>query len=98
MDELNEAVPEDRKVNEKNALKPRKEVNEEKEIKVGKTDSESGNMIRDGKPEGFLYLDHWTVDLKFNLITDVHVTPENVYDSVPYLFQFVLSTVNQTAF
>ena len=42
-------------------------------------------MIRDGKPEGFFYLDHRTVDLKYNLITDVHVTPGNVHDSVPYL-------------
>ncbi|KWX80298.1 transposase [Paenibacillus riograndensis] len=42
-------------------------------------------MIRDGKPEGFFYLDHRTVDMKYNLITDVHVTPGNVHDSVPYL-------------
>ncbi len=42
-------------------------------------------MIRDGKPEGFFYLDHRTVDLKYNLITDVYVTPGNVHDSVPYL-------------
>lgn len=42
-------------------------------------------MIRDGKPEGFFYFDHRTVDLNFNLITNVHVTPGNVHDSVPYL-------------
>jgi hypothetical protein len=60
-------------------------VNEEKEIKVSKTDPDSGYMIRDGKPEGFFYLDHRTVDTKYNLITDVHVTPGNVHDSVPYL-------------
>ncbi|WP_318628094.1 IS1182 family transposase [Paenibacillus polymyxa] len=42
-------------------------------------------MVRDGKPEGFFYLDHRTVDMKYNLITDVHVTPGNVHDSVPYL-------------
>lgn len=58
---------------------------EKKEIKVSKTDPDSGYMIRDGKPEGFFYLDHRTVDLKYNLITDVHVTPGNVHDSVPYL-------------
>ena len=60
-------------------------MNEEKEIKVSKTDPDSGYMIRDGKPEGFFYLDHRTVDMKYNLITDVHVTPGNVHDSVPYL-------------
>ena len=58
---------------------------EEKEIKVSTTDPDSGYMIRDGKPEGFFYLDHRTVDLKYNLITDVHVTPGNVHDSIPYL-------------
>ncbi len=30
-------------------------------------------MVRDGKPEGFFYLDHRTVDMKYNVITDVHV-------------------------
>ncbi|MNN52820.1 hypothetical protein D3C81_1675400 [compost metagenome] len=69
----------------KKALKPREEVNEEKEIKVSKTDPDSGYMIRVGKPEGFFYLDHRTVDTKYNLITDVHVTPGNVHDSMPYL-------------
>lgn len=62
-------------------------MNEEKEIKVSKTDPDSGYMIRDGKPEGFFYLDHRTVDTKYNLITDVHVTPGNVHDSVPYLLR-----------
>jgi hypothetical protein len=30
-------------------------------------------MVREGKPEGFFYLDHRTVDGKHNLITDVYV-------------------------
>jgi hypothetical protein len=60
-------------------------VIEEKEVKVSTTDPDSGYMIRDGKPEGFFYLDHRTVDLKYNMITDVHITPGNVHDSVPYL-------------
>jgi len=42
-------------------------------------------MVREGKPEGFFYLDHRTVDHKFNIITDVFVTPGNVHDSVPYI-------------
>lgn len=60
-------------------------MTEEKEVKVSKTDPDSGYMIRDGKPEGFFYLDHRTVDTKYNVITDVHVTAGNVHDSVPYL-------------
>ncbi|MEC0311370.1 IS1182 family transposase [Paenibacillus lautus] len=85
MDELNGAVEADRKAHGKKPLEPREDVVEKKEIKVSKTDPDSGYMIRDGKPEGFFYLDHRTVDLKYNLITDVHVTPGNVHDSVPYL-------------
>ena len=42
-------------------------------------------MYREGKPEGFFYLDHRTVDYKFNLITDVYITPGNVHNSIPYI-------------
>ena len=42
-------------------------------------------MVRDGKPKGFYYLDHRTVDGTCNIITDVHITPGNVHDSKPYL-------------
>lgn len=58
---------------------------EEKEIKVSTTDPDSGYMYREGKPEGFHYLNHQTVDFKYNIITDVHITPGNVHDSQPYL-------------
>lgn len=58
---------------------------ETKEIKVSTTDSDSGYMYRDQKPEGFFYLDHRTVDHKYNIITDVFVTPGNVHDSMPYI-------------
>lgn len=60
-------------------------MNEDKEVKVSTTDPDSGYMVREGKPEGFFYLDHRTVDVKYNLITDVFVTAGNVHDSVPYL-------------
>ncbi len=60
-------------------------MNEDKEVKISTTDPESGYMVREGKPEGFFYLDHRTVDVKYNLITDVFVTAGNVHDSVPYL-------------
>jgi Transposase DDE domain len=42
-------------------------------------------MVREGKPEGFFYLDHRTVDGKHNFITDIHVTAGNDHDSRPYL-------------
>jgi len=56
-----------------------------REVKISTTDAESGYMYREGKPEGFFYLDHRTVDFKYNFITDVHITAGNVHDSVPYL-------------
>ena len=42
-------------------------------------------MVRDGKPKGFFYLDHRTVDGRFNIITDTYVTAANIHDSIPYL-------------
>ena len=83
--ELNEAVDADRAAHGKKPLKPKEDEPEAKEIKVSPVDPDSGYMIRDGKPKGFFYLDHRTVDSKNNLITDVYVTPGNVHDSVPYL-------------
>ena len=44
-------------------------------------------MVRDGKPKGFFYLDHRTVDGGHGLITDSHVTPGNVHDSIPCLLR-----------
>ncbi len=53
---------------------------------MSKTDPESGYfMSRDHNQEMFCYLDHRTIDMKYNIITDAHVTPGNVHDSVPYL-------------
>jgi hypothetical protein len=58
---------------------------ETRQIKVSRTDKDSGYMVRDGKPKGFFYLDHRSVDGRHAIITDTHVTPANVHDSVPYL-------------
>lgn len=58
---------------------------ETKKIKESTTDPESGFMHRDGKPQGFFYLDHRTVDAKANIITDVYVTPGNTNDVKPYI-------------
>ena len=54
-------------------------------IKRSTTDPDSGFMHRDGKPKGFFYLDHRTVDSRASIITDVFVTPGNVNDTVPYI-------------
>lgn len=85
IDELDRDVAEDRREHGKKELKVKPESDGQKEIKVSTTDPDSGYMVRDGKPKGFFYLDHRTVDGRHGLITDSHVTPGNVHDSIPYL-------------
>lgn len=85
LDALDQAVEEDRVARGKKPLSPRSSEPETREIKQSTTDPDSGYMVRDGKPKGFFYLDHRTVDGQCNIITDVHLTPGNVHDSLPYL-------------
>ncbi len=47
------------------------------------TDPESGQQCRDGKPDGFHYSEHRTVDSKNNVIVNVHIEPANVNDMSP---------------
>lgn len=83
--ELEEAIAEDRKAHGKKPLPPQAPVSETREVKQSTTDPDSGYMTREGKPQGFFYLDHRTTCGKHNLITDTHVTPANIHDSIPYL-------------
>jgi transposase len=83
--ELEAAINTDREEHGKKPLPVKEQEVPTKEIKVSTTDPESGFMVRDGKPTGFFYLDHRSVDSRHNLITDTFVTPANVHDSVPYL-------------
>lgn len=98
--DLNKAVNEDRAKHGKKPLsfeeKPVKTDDDDNEnyfddntptktVKKSTTDPESGFMHRDGKPKGFFYLDHRTVDSKHSIITDTYVTPGNVNDVKPYM-------------
>lgn len=85
LESLDASIEEDRAAHGKRPLKPSEPKPETREIKVSRTDRDSGYMVRDGKPKGFFYLDHRTVDGRHAIITDTHVTPANVHDSVPYL-------------
>lgn len=84
-DDLDAAIDSDRATHGKKPLKKRDRKPVEKETKVSRTDPEAGYMVRDGKPKGFFYLDHRTVDGKLAIITDTHATPANVHDSIVYL-------------
>jgi len=85
MKQLEEDIAKDREAHGKKPLKEKETQPETKETKVNTTDPDSGYLMREGKPEGFFYLDHRTVDSRHNIITDTFVTPGNVHDSIPYL-------------
>lgn len=86
-DELDAEVADERSKRGKKPLKPKDDEEDppKREVKSSTTDPESGYMHRDGKPKGFFYLDHRSVDGRHAIVTDVHVTAGNVHDSVPYL-------------
>lgn len=87
MEDLESAIDSDRRDHGKKSLSKKEPPpdSETKEIKASKTDPDSGFMHRDRKPQGFFYLDHRTTDNKHNMITDVYVTPANIYDSLVYM-------------
>ena len=95
--ELDEAITLERQKHGQKPLKAKKQSHQDddneppsssgksRNIKVSTTDPDSGYMHREGKPKGFFYLDHRSVDKKFAIITDTYVTAGNVHDSRPYL-------------
>jgi transposase len=91
IDQLEQAVQQDREAHGKKHLGPLKENKEPKPgqkpktTRISKTDPDSGFLMRSQKPQGFFYLDHRTVDAKYNIITDTWITAGNVSDATPYL-------------
>lgn len=83
--DLDQAVEADRSAHDKGPLKPAERQSEHKQTKISRTDPDAGYMVREGKPKGFFYLDHRTVDGRLGIITDTHATPANVHDSIVYL-------------
>lgn len=83
--ELESAIELDRAEHGKAPLPPSTAPTPERDIKRSTTDPDAGFMTREGKPQGFFYLDHRTVDGKHAIITDTFVTAGNVHDSTPYL-------------
>lgn len=84
-DDLDAAIDEDRAAHGKTPLKAKQRQPVDKQTKVSRTDPEAGYMVREGKPKGFFYLDHRTVDGRHAIITDTFATPANVHDSIVYL-------------
>ena len=84
-DALDAAIDDDRAAHGKKPLPEKERQPIEKETKVSRTDPQAGYMVREGKPKGFFYLDHRTVDGRLGIITDTYATPANVHDSIVYL-------------
>jgi len=81
---LDVAIDDERAAHGQKRLKEKERKPPEKETKVSRTDPDSGYMVREGKPKGFFYLDHRTVDAAHAIITDTHTTAI-VHDSTVYL-------------
>jgi transposase len=54
-----------------------------REIQQSTTDPDSGQLHKEGKPDGFHYSEHRTVDSRCNVIVNVRVTAANVNDVEP---------------
>ena len=86
MEELDAQVDQDRKVLGKKPF----DRDDEDHMGGGMTkrmhstsDPESGQQSREGKPDGFHYSEHRTVDSKRNVIVNVHIEPANLNDVTP---------------
>ena len=84
-EELDEAVEQDR---ERLGKKPfdRKDDDDgppTREIQRSKTDPESGQPHKGGKPDGFHFSEHRTVDGKHNIVVNVRITPDSINDVEP---------------
>ena len=54
-----------------------------KTVQQSPVDPDSGQLHKEGKPDGFHYSEHRTVDSKRNIVTNVHVIAANVNDVEP---------------
>lgn len=85
LEELDAAIAKDREVlnkkpfgnNDSDAAPPTKEIQQ------SRNDPDSGQLRKEGKPDGFHYSEHRTVDSKHNIVVNVRITPANVNDVEP---------------
>ena len=84
MDELDAAITADREALGKKPF-DRKDDEEPPtgQIQQSTSDPESGQLHKEGKPDGFHYSEHRTVDSKHNIVVNVRITPANINDVDP---------------
>ena len=85
LEELDAAVDEER---EQLGKKPFDRNNDENPPDIttrqqSKNDPDSGQLSKEGKPDGFHYSEHRTVDSKTNIVVNVRITPANINDMTP---------------
>ena len=81
MDELDEAVEQERKDLGKKPFDPKDGPPPTRTIQQSKTDPDSGQLHKEGKPDGFHYSEHRTVDSRNNIIVNTYITAANVNDT-----------------
>ena len=81
MQELDEAIEQERKELGKKPFDPKDGPPPTRTVQQSKTDPDSGQLHKEGKPDGFHYSEHRTVDSKNNLIVNTYVTAANVNDT-----------------
>ena len=85
LEELDEAIERDRKELGKKPFDKKDDDDPPptREVQQSKSDPESGQLHKEGKPDGFHYSEHRTVDSKHNIVVNVRITPANVNDVEP---------------
>ena len=85
LEELDEAIERDRKELGKKPFEKKDDDDPPptREVQQSKSDPESGQLHKEGKPDGFHYSEHRTVDSKHNIVVNVRITPANVNDVEP---------------
>ena len=85
LEELDEAIERDRKELGKKLFDKKDDDDPPptREVQQSKSDPESGQLHKEGKPDGFHYSEHRTVDSKHNIVVNVRITPANVNDVEP---------------
>ena len=84
LEELDEAIDRDRKELGKKPFEKKDDDDPPptREVQQSKSDPESGQLHKEGKPDGFHYSEHRTVDSKrHNIVVNVRITPANVNDA-----------------
>ncbi len=83
LEELDEAIGQDRREVGKKPFDKKDDDDNPPTREISKNAPESGQLHKEGKPDGFHYSEHRTVDSKHNIVGNVRITPGNINDVEP---------------